>query len=370
MKTSLFQDYVDFSNTEINNFISEYKANIVPLGPEYNSMTHEESAEHLRLYRMAKKFCIPSNDSANERKSASVKAVFAYDTAGLSRFSIWDVPCERSRYRLNLMRFHLQRTLKRFKIDISDFDLPSGETSLSARGDVSTFAKLKDPSQWRVSPSCFGLFAQICYNSPGLKAAFRQHVAKYGKMRRLDNENGFQCFKRHLKAFVTFENYSRVTTVPKNNDVDRVILCEPLGNMIVQRCIAKAIIEHIEVQYGIDLLKAQDVHIRALMDEGISTIDLSNASNSNWWCVVQWLLQGTPLLDLLSSSRLQTVKWNDTYHHLNMMSPMGNGFTFEVMTLILLALTRQFDDGSLVFGDDIIIKTETATNVITCPELS
>lgn len=361
--SSLFQDFTDFCNTEIGKFIESKRDDIVALGPEYSNFSPDESARNLRLYRMAKKFEAPS-PSSNDRKNKSVKDMFTYDSEGIRNFDISMVPSGYLRFQLQNARYNLQRALRSFKLDLSEFDLPTGETSVSARGDVSIFAKLRDPSQWCVSPECFSDFAAIVYNSPGLKNAFRAHVKAYGKMRRHDGETGYDTFKRYLKAFVTFVAVSRVTTVPKNIDVDRVILCEPLGNMIVQRCIAKAIIKFINNHFDIDLVKSQEIHKAWLRDDNISTIDLSNASNSNWMAVVEFLLQDTPLLKHIKRARLEVVKFKEYYHHLNMMSPMGNGFTFEVMTLVLLAITREFDSQSHVFGDDIIVDTLVAVDVI------
>jgi len=43
---------------------------------------------------------------------------------------------------------------------------------------------------------------------------------------------------------------------------------------------------------------------------------------------------------------------------------MGNGFTFDLMTLVLTALTRSFDPTSTVFGDDIICQNSVADDVV------
>jgi hypothetical protein len=47
---------------------------------------------------------------------------------------------------------------------------------------------------------------------------------------------------------------------------------------------------------------------------------------------------------------------------------MGNGFTFELMTLILLSLSRSLDSSASVFGDDIIIATDKSKRLIECLE--
>ena len=47
-----------------------------------------------------------------------------------------------------------------------------------------------------------------------------------------------------------------------------------------------------------------------------------------------------------------------------MVSSMGNGFTFELMSLILLGVTRFYSANSSVFGDDIIVPLDVAPEVV------
>lgn len=366
--TDLFQIFVDDTNRLINDFIIEKKGSIVRLGSEYSKLSPDETAKNLRLYRMANKFTVPS-PSDSSRAMASVNAMFDYDSEGITEFDSSVIQDRYLRYQLNLTRFKLRKALKSLKLDYSDFDMPSGETCVSSQGNVSIWSKLKTRDQWRVSSSCLPFFAKIVYNSPGLYYAFRTHCKQYGKMRRLDStESGYQCFFRYFSKFVTITEVSRITTVPKDNTKDRVILCEPMGNMICQRAIAKAIIKFIENEYGITLANSQDVHKFLISDENNATIDLSNASNSNWYAVIRFMLKDTKLLSYIDNCRISTVVYKQTYHHLNMVAPMGNGFTFELMTLILLSITRQFDSFSHVFGDDIIVHNEVADDVISLLE--
>ena len=186
-----------------------------------------------------------------------------YDAGGLTDFNISDVPSKFHRYQLQNARFRLRKSLRKFKLDLGEFDMPSGETYVTSNGNVSIFAKLKDKSQWVCSPSSFDLFARICYNSPGLKYAAKQHIKALGFKHHKFAGRGvssFAIFKYKLRKIITFVDVSRLTTVPKNKLVDRVILCEPMCNMICQRCIAKAIVEFIDDEYKMDLYGAQRVH--------------------------------------------------------------------------------------------------------------
>lgn len=361
--TDQIQVFVDDTNKLINAFIEENRPSVMTLGPRYSTLSPSDAASQLRLYRMCKKWSLPSGSDAS-RAQDSVRAMFDYDANGPTEFSVSTIPNEYLRYQLNNPRYSLQRGLRNFKLDYSEFDMPSGETSVSSNGHTSVWAKLKDPSQWCCSSSALPYFTRIVYNSPSLKYAFRMHVLRYGRMKRLPGENGFETFSRYFTKFVQITEVSRITTVPKDASVDRVILCEPMGNMIVERCIAKSIISFIKREFGVSLEDSQDVHKYLISMDSNATIDLSKASDSNWMCVIRFMLGDTPLFRLLDAVRIPTVCYKQTYHHLNMISPMGNGFTFEVMTLILLAVTRQFDDFSHVFGDDIVVHNEVAGDVI------
>lgn len=152
---------------------------------------------------------------------------------------------------------------------------------------------------------------------------------------------------------------SRVTTVPKNLKEDRVISCEPFWNMVVQLSIAADLRQTLLTQIGVDLRFTQQLHRSRIKNPDDATIDLSNASNSNWMCWLEFLWPKN-VLDRLKKARTGLFTWDDKdgntlYQPVNMLAPMGCGFTFEVMTITLLAICRSLDSDASVFGDDIII---------------
>jgi len=59
-----------------------------------------------------------------------------------------------------------------------------------------------------------------------------------------------------------------------------------------------------------------------------------------------------------------TLGLDGEYYITNKVSSMGNGFTFDVMSLILTALTRCFDEKATVFGDDIVCHRFAAKSII------
>lgn len=343
-----------------------------PLGPSFKTMSGPQCVDSLVVHRIIKKFEKPEKSST--RSATSVAAMLEYDREGLTTFNPARMPLDPYvRQTLYQARNTLHEVLSTFHISYHCLELPSGESYDSAKGDTSIFAKLKNRCNWKVTPSCFEFFCRIVYNNRGLrraaKAHFRSrshdfHVRFYNYMKAHHPDPAYQCFRALLKKdVVTFWYGSRLTTVPKNIDTDRVIEVECLGNMICQRCIAGSLRECIKTHFGVDLLNAQDLHKSMICDHENATIDWKNASNSNWRCLMQWFYP-KKVFRLLDDSRAAVVSYTGEYNGLNMLSPMGNGYTFEVMTLFLLTIARTLDSFSMVFGDDVIIHQDCAEDYI------
>lgn len=164
---------------------------------------------------------------------------------------------------------------------------------------------------------------------------------------------------------------SRMTTVPKNEDTVRVIAIEPSGNMALQLA-AGQYLEGVLRNIGLDIRTQQPKNKAAAKAGslgGFATIDMKSASDLIGRDLVKKLFpyQWWKLLETLRSSH--TTLPSGEVLELNMISTMGNGFTFPLMTLILVSLIyayrcrleprsyRCYIDWSktFVFGDDVII---------------
>lgn len=353
----------------------------VPLGPAFKQLSFEDAANNLVLHRIKKKFEEPSVKGSHERADKSVEEFFQYDES-LRDFELPNDPFVRKV--LYEVRNQIHCSLAHYVFDSRFVEITNGESFVSSRGDTSIYAKLRDRKQWCVTPSCFDLFAGIAYRTHSLKRLAKNHFrafcaehgvsyAAYCKRAYTDFSSdkikgsaiGFSIFRDMLKNIVTFVGGSRITTVPKNKETDRVILCEAMCNMITQRVIAGGIRECLKKTFGYDLTKGQELHNALIHLDSSATIDLKNASNSNVLSVVKWLLRDTKLLRHVTSARAEHVFYNDRVHHLKMVSPMGNGFTFELMTFILMHFARYFDTMASVFGDDIIVDRDVA-DAYTC----
>jgi hypothetical protein len=173
---------------------------------------------------------------------------------------------------------------------------------------------------------------------------------------------------------------SRLSTAPKNEDTVRIIAIEPAGNMVLQLA-AGRYLEGALRYIGLDI-KTQEPKNKALallgsVTGGIATLDLSKASDRILVLLIRMLFPArwSTLLERLRSPTTETP--DGRVYKLNMMSTMGNGFTFPMMTLMLVALVyanravhhklkrRLYVDWSLtaVYGDDIIVPTHEAATL-------
>lgn len=164
-------------------------------------------------------------------------------------------------------------------------------------------------------------------------------------------------------------NGSRLSTVPKNEEVERTTAKEPSGNMCLQLA-AGAILENALRGVGLDITtqepKNKELAYVGSITGGFATIDLSSASDMISIDLVRALMPA-PWFQLLMALRSPEVEIGKATIKLNMISTMGNGFTFPLMTLILLSLIyanrcsqggpRLFIDWktTCVYGDDIIV---------------
>jgi len=158
---------------------------------------------------------------------------------------------------------------------------------------------------------------------------------------------------------------SRGVTVPKNAKTDRFIAAEPSGNVFLQLGFG-AYFRQCLTRVGIDL-NDQSVNqglARDGLDLGLATVDLKSASDTITTAVV-WLLLPYSWASALSRLRSPIMTLPDgSRTYLEKFSSMGNGFTFELESLIFWALTEAVRDkmgiaGRVsVYGDDIICPSD------------
>lgn len=176
---------------------------------------------------------------------------------------------------------------------------------------------------------------------------------------------------------------NRLSFVPKYTSISRSICIEPTLNMIFQLGISSYIERRLNSFFGIDI-RHQPEKNRILCRKGsrsglFSTIDLSSASDSISLLMVRDSFPRfmTSILEAARSVQCQIPTYGLCIP-LNMLSTMGNGYTFSLQTCIFACVVkavysfrgmsvtypRNEEYGNFaVFGDDIIVETEADRDV-------
>lgn len=156
---------------------------------------------------------------------------------------------------------------------------------------------------------------------------------------------------------------NRIVTVPKSYKVDRTISIEPDLNIYVQKGVGAMIRRRLK-RYGCDLddqSRNQRLSLIGSVSGLLSTIDLSMASDTISQGVVHLLIRSDWLTHLEQMrSHFGTLPSGGLINY-QKFSSMGNGFTFELESLIFYGLALAFAavhgceaHRISVYGDDII----------------
>lgn len=162
--------------------------------------------------------------------------------------------------------------------------------------------------------------------------------------------------------------------VPKNALTKRSVLIEPLLNTPYQKSIGTEMKKRL-LRFGCNLYdqtKNQELALLGSITDEIVTVDIRNASNTMALLVVYHSLVYCPQWSsILERLRTGTAEYKGKLRTLEMFSSMGNGFTFELESLLFYAIAcvvteRKGADLTLVsvYGDDIIVPSECYENLI------
>lgn len=203
---------------------------------------------------------------------------------------------------------------------------------------------------------------------------------------RLDAE----IFRKEKYGEVSLVGGNRLCFVPKTDDISRLICIEPSLNIFFQLGFGAFLEKRLRSSFGTSLATQPDCNrelcrIGSLTQEYIS-IDLSSASDSMSLRMLKEFLPPSFLgwLELLRSK--ETTQPNGERLCLNMVSTMGNGFTFPLQTMFFTCIVfaaASVDQLSLgkwdtqaaprnwgVFGDDIICPSRIGRKVLRLLELT
>lgn len=173
---------------------------------------------------------------------------------------------------------------------------------------------------------------------------------------------------------------SVLDVVPKDAKIDRVIMKEPELNGFIQKGIGSVIRNKLRsyrdfAPDGMNISTSGDLNQglakAGSMDGHIATVDAERASDSITLALCEFLLPEA-FYRLLLAARSPYVVIDGSLHRLEMMSGMGNGFTFELESMIFYAIGLACSEKSnipfahlmvSVHGDDLTVPSDVQVYV-------
>lgn len=267
-------------------------------------------------------------------------------------------------------------------VNMTSFAAGELSTTLSAYA----YSILRDAQRlirnWLGDEPDLDLMARLCNFGPGATFQLRRNDAAVWNKLLFDQSVTANCVDlaqwlvrwnagwadllgRHHTVFPRVVKGSKVTTVPKSAKTDRLIAIEPGLNLFIQKGIGSLIRRRLRERAGLNLNTAWQNNVRLARegsrDQSYCTIDLKSASDTVSHGLVEALLPKAWYLLLSQArspySRLPSGEWV----LLRKFSSMGNGFTFELESMIFYAISLAVRNSLYlaglevsVFGDDIV----------------
>lgn len=387
---------IDYRSTvnQANEILQSLHVHLTNLAhvPAFNSDIGNEPPtvvfDSLVKHRMVKKFSI--NDGSVECRNVAFSNYKSYEHTlpepkALLNHVYW-----------RKVKIKLASMLRGFTFDVetSRLQFTPGETYEPSQGEVSMIAKLHDASHWTTTWNCLGSTLDLIWHHSSLKSMARLHIDRHissHERKRLwsvysyvpEKDRPRYIFDLLLKTYVLIiVDGARASSVPKNTETDRFINVEAFFPILLQRIVAQSLLKCLK-RHGNRLsnvpalrepgqtqsMSAQQLHGHLISYNHFSTVDFSNASDS----VLVWVvgeLFPSRVSEVLFQLRSHFVDFNGELFEPKKLSSMGNGFTFEVMTTLLYAMTSVLTPKSRVYGDDVIIPSEhVAYFVDKCAEI-
>lgn len=253
-----------------------------------------------------------------------------------------------------------------FLREVDDFFHPSGDVLIRSFFDILEEARVGPGAAVLAKGSSLyaKLFSsQLTVTSPYLYDIYREYIEWYPTF------SEAECLRYEKLGLPRILSGSRSCFVPKTSTTSRMICVEPILNMYFQLGLGAILERRLSRSFGIDM-STQPMVNQALArigsrDGSISTIDLSSASDS---ISLKFCESALPkwFFELLLALRSHTTEIDGKSVRLNMISTMGNGFTFPLQTVIFSCMIRAaYRDCGIplrgshrqpwsCFGDDLI----------------
>lgn len=178
-------------------------------------------------------------------------------------------------------------------------------------------------------------------------------------------------FDGNFDVAVNVHRGGKYTQVPKSAKTNRNIETQPLINSFLQLGLGQVIRRRL-LSAGVDLSdqsRNQRMAFLGSKHAKYCTIDLENASDSISKGVIYNLLPRR-WLHALNICRTEEILIDGQWRRLHRFSSMGNGYTFELESLVFYAIalvsSKSRPRDVSVFGDDIIVPNGRYTDVTSC----
>lgn len=382
----IIQHHFKVSSTALQRINSVFDKHIGSLREHHSSITVsnvDETVKSVVLHRLVSKWDADGTRDDVFLRNKCISDTIDYDARFIDKGpTFWlETPFDVRRV---LVKAHqlLCRWERAYSIS-PDIEITPGETFKSSAGRVSVYEKLRRKSSYTVTRDCIDDVLTLLWETRWMRLCTLNlpigvntvnqvmHMHAEYDLRTdkvIDDPLYWELIWRKvmIRHILTIVDGERAETVYKSLNKDRFIGVGAFLNVIKQRQVGLSL-RRISSSIGNNLERGQDDHRLLISDSTKCTIDLANASNSNFKAWVYRLHHQRVVTDLKRyrakgfiypshDHRGAKVKM---FHETNMLSAMGNGFTFEIMTLTLLAICRAVDPEARVYGDDIIVSNDS-----------
>lgn len=283
-------------------------------------------------------------------------------------------------------------TLERLSLRRLSSDISPIETRLisilddAAKIVARILGKVPDSLPGRFGPgTCFGLKGSV-YKTIADKVWIKNPLCTPAAVALFEHDYYTTSWWRSAQVLnrgvpgTTRGNY--FTTVPKDATKDRGICVEPEGNLWCQLGVG-SYWKHRAACVGLHIGRAsarpvgdprcllfrpsregQSVH-QELAREGSlkgtwATCDFSNASDTLAYELIRWVFSKSPWWPVIDALRSPKTLIEGKWTHLHKFSSMGNGFTFELESVVIAAIAAaatglEVGKDVVCYGDDLIV---------------
>jgi len=180
---------------------------------------------------------------------------------------------------------------------------------------------------------------------------------------------------REFNSLQEVESSAKVILVPKDSRGPRLISCEPLEFQWIQQGLGDAIVRRVELhrltRYNVHFTNQQPNQLGALLGSSngrYATLDLKEASDRITVGLVRALFP-EPLRSALLNTRSQSTRLpSGEILALRKFAPMGSALCFPILALSIWAILSSAETDAdarksiLVYGDDVVVKTERSAH--------